>query len=123
MKLVKLVPAFMILGLALMACGGAVGWRSYRRQEDRSSPAGGTDRRYDTKDMPYFKAKLAALCSNCTLIYSNAKQDAPTQQTQAEAAITNGANVIVLDRSTAQQPRPSSPRRKPRTSRSSPMTG
>jgi len=77
-------------------------WREHRGrndagQEDRSSSPEATTARYDTKDMPYFKAKLAELCSNCTLIYSNAKQDAPTQQTQAEAAITNGANVIVLD--------------------------
>jgi D-xylose transport system substrate-binding protein len=53
--------------------------------------------RYESKDRPLFEAKLKSLCSNCTIIYSNANQDAPTQQTQAEAAITNGANVIVLD--------------------------
>jgi len=98
MKLVKLVPAFMILGLALMACGGSNGGGGATAGKKIALllPEAQTAR-YDTKDMPYFKAKLAALCSNCTLIYSNAKQDAPTQQTQAEAAITNGANVIVLD--------------------------
>ncbi len=98
MKLVKLVPAFMILGLALMACGGSSGGGGATAGKKIALllPEAQTAR-YDTKDMPYFKAKLAALCSNCTLIYSNAKQDAPTQQTQAEAAITNGANVIVLD--------------------------
>ena len=52
--------------------------------------------RYESKDRPLFEAKAKALC-NATIQYSNAKQDAPTQQTQAEAAITNGANVIVLD--------------------------
>src|SRR5260221_4396405 len=98
MKLVKLVPAFMILGLALMAWGGSSGGGGATAGKKIALllPEAQTAR-YDTKDMPYFKAKLAALCSNCTLIYSNAKQDARTQQTQAEAAITNGANVLVLD--------------------------
>ena len=53
--------------------------------------------RYEAQDRPLFTAKLKALCPNCQLIYSNADQDASKQQTQAEAAITQGANAIVLD--------------------------
>jgi D-xylose transport system substrate-binding protein len=53
--------------------------------------------RYEAQDRPLFTAKLKALCPNCKLIYSNADQDASKQQTQAEAAITQGANAIVLD--------------------------
>ena len=37
------------------------------------------------------------LCPNCQIIYSNANQDANTQLSQAEAALTNGAQVLVLD--------------------------
>ncbi len=37
------------------------------------------------------------LCPNCQLIYSNANQDANAQVSQVEAALTNGAKVIVLD--------------------------
>jgi len=40
---------------------------------------------------------MKALCPDCKIIYSNAEQDAAKQQTQAEAAITNGAKVLVLD--------------------------
>jgi len=40
---------------------------------------------------------MKALCPNCKIIYSNAQQDASKQQSQAEAAITNGARVLVLD--------------------------
>lgn len=53
--------------------------------------------RYETQDKPLFTAKIKALCSDCEVLYSNADQDAAKQQSQAEAAITNGANVLVLD--------------------------
>jgi D-xylose transport system substrate-binding protein len=53
--------------------------------------------RYESKDRPLFEAKLKSLCSDCQIIYSNANQDAAQQQSQAEAALTNGANVLVLD--------------------------
>jgi D-xylose transport system substrate-binding protein len=53
--------------------------------------------RYEAKDRPLFTAKVKALCPKCTILYSNASQDASKQQQQAEAAITNGADVLVLD--------------------------
>jgi D-xylose transport system substrate-binding protein len=55
--------------------------------------------RYETQDLPHFKARLQALGFNvqADLIYSNANQDAAAQQAQAEAALTNGARVLVLD--------------------------
>jgi D-xylose transport system substrate-binding protein len=53
--------------------------------------------RYEAQDKPLFEAKMKSLCPNCEVIYSNADQDASKQQQQAEAAITNGAKVLVLD--------------------------
>jgi D-xylose transport system substrate-binding protein len=53
--------------------------------------------RYETQDKPLFMAKVKELCADCEVLYSNADQDAAKQQSQAEAAITNGANVLVLD--------------------------
>ena len=53
--------------------------------------------RYETQDRPLFEAKVKELCSDCSIIYSNADQDATKQQSQAEAALTNGAKVLVLD--------------------------
>ncbi len=53
--------------------------------------------RYEEKDRPLFTAKLTELCPDCKLLYANASQDPNKQQQQAEAAITKGANVIVLD--------------------------
>ena len=53
--------------------------------------------RYEAQDKPLFEAKVKALCSDCKIIYSNANQDASAQQSQADAALTNGAKVLVLD--------------------------
>src|SRR6185312_4286191 len=53
--------------------------------------------RYEAFDKPLFEAKLKALCPDCELLYSNADQDAAKQQQQVEAALTQGADVLVLD--------------------------
>jgi D-xylose transport system substrate-binding protein len=53
--------------------------------------------RYETADRPDFEAKMKELCPSCEIIYSNANQDATQQLSQAEAALTNGAQVLVLD--------------------------
>jgi D-xylose transport system substrate-binding protein len=53
--------------------------------------------RYETQDRPLFEAKVKALCADCKVLSSNADQDAAKQQSQAEAALTNGAKVLVLD--------------------------
>lgn len=53
--------------------------------------------RYEAADRPMFEAKVKALCSDCEIIYSNADQKADQQQNQADAALTNGAKVMVLD--------------------------
>lgn len=53
--------------------------------------------RYESQDRPLFEAKMRELCPDCEILYSNAEQDAQQQQQQAEAAITNGARVLVLD--------------------------
>jgi D-xylose transport system substrate-binding protein len=53
--------------------------------------------RYEAEDRPLFTSALRRYCPDCKLIYSNAEQDAAKQQSQAEAAITNGARVLVLD--------------------------
>ena len=101
MKITGFLSALVVLALGLAACGTS------------SSSGGGTTTtsskkialllpetktaRYESKDRPLFEAKVKALCSDCSIIYSNANQDASTQQSQAEAALTNGAKVLVLD--------------------------
>lgn len=53
--------------------------------------------RYEAHDRPEFEAKMTELCSGCKVLYSNANQDSSKQQQQADAALTQGAKVIVLD--------------------------
>jgi D-xylose transport system substrate-binding protein len=53
--------------------------------------------RYEAQDKPDFIAGVKHLCSQCRVLYNNANQDAARQQQQAEAAIANGAKVLVID--------------------------
>jgi D-xylose transport system substrate-binding protein len=90
------VAAFAAAGLA--ACGG-----------DDGGGGGGEGKkialllpetktaRYEAHDRPDFTAKVKRICPKCQVIYANATQDPNKQQTQAEAAITRGADVLVLD--------------------------
>jgi D-xylose transport system substrate-binding protein len=94
--------AALVLAGALAACGS----------DDNDSGGGGggggggkialllpetKTARYESQDRPLFQKKVKELCSDCEILYSNADQDASKQQQQAEAAITNGAKVLVLD--------------------------
>ncbi|HEX8752659.1 MAG TPA: substrate-binding domain-containing protein [Solirubrobacterales bacterium] len=53
--------------------------------------------RYESHDRPEFEEKVEELCEECEIIYSNANQSTSEQQSQGEAAITQGAEVLVLD--------------------------
>jgi D-xylose transport system substrate-binding protein len=53
--------------------------------------------RYEAADRPDFEAKVKSLCSDCKILYSNAVQDAAKQQNQADAALAQGAKVLVVD--------------------------
>jgi D-xylose transport system substrate-binding protein len=88
----RVVAALAAVTIVASACGG-------------SSSSGGIAlllpsvdaARYEAADRPAFEAKLKELCPNVKYTYNNAAGDSATQQQQAEAAITNGAKVLVLD--------------------------
>jgi len=52
--------------------------------------------RYESFDRPYFEDRIHEL-GDYTVLYSNADQDAAKQQSQAEAALASGIEVLVLD--------------------------
>jgi D-xylose transport system substrate-binding protein len=92
--------ATLALGLVAAGCG-----------DDNKSSGGGGEKggkialllpetktaRYETQDRPIFEKKVKELCSGCEILYSNANQDPAKQQQQAEAALTQGAKVLVVD--------------------------
>jgi D-xylose transport system substrate-binding protein len=86
--------AALVIGLGLAACGGGGGGGGPKvallLPESKTT-------RYEAHDHPEFEAALKTACSDCDLIYSNANQDASQQQSQMEAALTDGADVVVLD--------------------------
>jgi D-xylose transport system substrate-binding protein len=53
--------------------------------------------RYESHDRPEFEEKVEEICEECEILYFNANQSTSEQQSQGEAAITEGANVLVLD--------------------------
>jgi D-xylose transport system substrate-binding protein len=53
--------------------------------------------RYEAHDRPEFEQSVEDLCEDCEVLYSNASEDASKQQSQAEAALTQGAEVLVVD--------------------------
>lgn len=103
------VGALLVAGVGLSACGGGDN-NNETTGTGANAPSGQANAktialllpeskttRYESQDRPGFTAELKRLCPDCKLIYANADQDAAKQQSQAEAAITNGADVMVLD--------------------------
>ena len=96
-RVTLVVVAGLMLGLVVAACGsddggggGGGGKIAFLLPESKTA-------RYESQDRPLFEKKVKALCGDCEIIYSNADQDAAKQQQQAEAALTKGAKVLVLD--------------------------
>jgi D-xylose transport system substrate-binding protein len=99
------VIALVVPVIALVAAGCG----SSKKSSTSSSSSGGSGKtialllaenqtaRYESHDHPDFQARLKELCSNCKLLYSNATGDATKQQSQADAALTQGAKVLVLN--------------------------
>jgi D-xylose transport system substrate-binding protein len=89
------VAAGGVLALVIAACGSSGGGGG-SKQIALLLPESKTAR-YESQDRPNFEKQVKASCSDCSIIYSNADQDPAKQQQQAEAALTKGADVLVLD--------------------------
>ncbi len=97
------VFSVVVIGLVAAGCGG--GGSSSSSSESGGGGGGKIalllpetkTSRYEAHDRPEFEENVEKLCPECEIIYSNANQSTSEQQSQGEAAITQGANVLVLD--------------------------
>ena len=101
---------FALLAIALIATTGALTACTSSGSDSNSSDGGGSGEtikiglllpeskttRYESFDKPLFEEKLKSL-GDYEIIYANADQDAAKQQQQAESALTEGVQVLVLD--------------------------
>jgi D-xylose transport system substrate-binding protein len=85
---------FAALSILAAGCGGGGGGGGAKiallLPESKTS-------RYESHDRPEFEEKVEEICEDCEIIYSNANQSTSQQQSQAEAALTQGAEVLVFD--------------------------
>ena len=95
-RVVAAVSLLAFVALVAAGCGGGGGSGSNGPTIALLLPENQTAR-YETHDRPDFQKKVKALCSNCNVLYSNAAGDATSQQNDADAALTQGAKVLVLD--------------------------
>ena len=102
------IVAMIVAALAVIAAGCGSSNNSSSSGSTSSSTGGNGKKialllpetkttRYEAHDKPEFEAAVQKACPDCQILYSNANQDAAAQQQQAEAALTQGANVLVLD--------------------------
>jgi D-xylose transport system substrate-binding protein len=86
--------ALLVIALVAAGCGssgGGGGTKIALLLPENETP------RYESDDRPDFEKSVEELCNDCEVLYSNAGGDAEKQQSQAEAALTQGAEVLVVD--------------------------
>jgi D-xylose transport system substrate-binding protein len=82
------------IGLLVAGCGGSSGGGGPKIAlllPENETP------RYESDDKPDFEKAVEEECEDCEVIYLNAGGDASKQQSQAESALTQGAEVLVVD--------------------------
>ena len=101
----------LVIGVVAAACGGggsSSGSTGGGGEETGEGGGGGGGKialllpesktsRYEAHDRPEFEENVEKLCPECEIIYSNANQSTSEQQSQGEAAVTQGVDVMVLD--------------------------
>lgn len=93
-RLVGIGCALLAVGLLVAGCGGSSGGGGTKIAlllPENETP------RYESNDKPDFEKAVEENCEDCEVLYSNAGGDASKQQSQAEAALTQGAEVLVVD--------------------------
>jgi D-xylose transport system substrate-binding protein len=103
----RVTSALLVAGLSVAACGGGGGGGGGGTVTGQESVANGfkvglllpesKTSRYESFDRPLIQTRISQLCPKCQVLYQNADQDSAKQQSQAEAMLTQGAKVMILD--------------------------
>ncbi|MBS1891965.1 MAG: sugar ABC transporter substrate-binding protein [Actinobacteria bacterium] len=105
--------ALVLIAGVVAGCGGGSSSTTKTGEEETSEGGGGggggegvkialllpenETPRYETNDKPDFIKAVEEQCPNCEVSYFNAGGDVEKQASQGEAALTQGAEVLVLD--------------------------
>jgi D-xylose transport system substrate-binding protein len=109
--------ALVVIAAVVAGCGGGGSSSSSSGSEESTEAAGGGGEsggggegvkialllpenetpRYETNDKPAFLKAVEEQCSGCEVSYFNAGGDVEKQASQGEAALTQGAEVMVVD--------------------------
>lgn len=102
-----LAVAAVVAALVVMtACGATQSGNQAKKGQKQQAKKTGTialllpenkTARYEAADRPFFVKRMKQICPSCKIDYKNANQDANLQQQQADAALTNGDDVLVID--------------------------
>src|SRR6516164_5368114 len=109
-RMFVLVAGILVFSMLLMACGSSNTGGTTGTTPTTSAATNGkgcmkvgvllpetaTSARWDSKDKPLLQSLIPKQLSGATVLYNNAEGSADTQQTQAQADLTNGACILVL---------------------------
>ena len=110
-RMFSVMTGILVLSMLLAACGSAnTGGTSGGTTPTTSAVTNGkgckkvgvllpetaTSARWDSKDRPLLQQDIPQVLSGATVDYNNAQGSADTQQTQAQADLTNGDCILVL---------------------------
>jgi len=104
MRRAVIATAAVSMALSMAACGKA---GDDKKSSDKAGgdtksiglllPENASSTRYESFDKPFIEAKVAALCPDCKVKYSNAEGSASKQKQQFDTLIAEGVKVIILD--------------------------
>ena len=102
MRRAVIATAAVSMALSMAACGKAGDDKKASGSGDTKSiglllPENASSTRYESFDKPFIEAKVAALCPDCKVKYSNAEGSASKQKQQFDTLIAEGVKVIILD--------------------------
>lgn len=109
-RMFSMMAGILVFSLLVVACGSANTGSSTGTTPTAAAATNGkgcmkvgvllpetaTSARWDNNDRPALQADIPAQLPGATVLYNNAQGSADTQQTQAQADLTNGACILVL---------------------------